>query len=987
MKKYNRSSLLACLTLLLVSSPFRTVYAASTIFASVLPASRAVAVNGTATAFATLINAGASDATGCAIQLPAAIPATFTYQTTDPATNALTGTPNTPVPIAMGAAQSFVFGITPTATFPQTDIPLQFSCTSGESVTPISGVNTFLLTASAQPTPDIVALAATVSNDGVVRTGGINSAGAFAVSTVNVGAAGPVIASVDSGVATVPATFALCQTNAQAACLQPPSATVSTSFNPNETGTFSIFVTAGTTVIPLDPATTRAFVRFKSAGGDSYGATSVAVTTDSILKVTGISPKSGGTGTKIIVDGSGFSKDSRVYIADQEILGTRYLSTSEIEVLIPPMVDSGNTLKPLSAGSYKIRVDSSAPVDFTVTDLPPNPGTPGQTLQDKLGPIIQALPALHEQLVNLLPGLLEDTQGQANNQAILNALFNLSKFFNENSDLLQDSISNLDASTLDLLDRILTEPEASQVQAMTNVLVPTAVDDQWLMDRQQALQNNYVRQIDILNKAFSVCSLARAFPATYAAAPGLIAFCLIIHGTITTIESVIELDIRQKYGHIEGIRLRRSGDELFNHATLRFNNVDNNDIHPTSRAENIIGAELATSKGVDFLSLTKLVFSSLIARLDQLEALWGPVSDAIALKEKIDTLITNCKELFNITGTESINTPLNPREISTKYLEWINSNPLIYRGCDFFELPDPIITFKADGIISMPDKTPGFTGFNGKDFPLGFCKYKINSGYRLPSEGSIFAGFDYTVKKYGSVSIHAGTDLHVESNQANYLGFSFSCDSNANCQDYFDEDTVTLRAAPVNGQTGAVLWSGLGTAACSLGQEFCIVKIDRSNVRPPEVFVSLQDGWVGIQPVSPVPVIWTRRECIDTCTDSDPVSTEEVPYIPYVLFTNDGGVVNSSYDCMPLYASDPNWITTACTITTGQSIYDYKMQAHLNYIDGNTVADRTEYFVGREAYFRKFVSTQPLNNGKTRITTDTYEYKLDNQTEWNYYSL
>lgn len=283
MNKINNLAVPFWMALLLAGGVLKTVYAASTIFASVLPASRAVAVNGTATAFATVINSGVTDASKCSIQLPAGITGTFNYQTTDSSTNTIIGTPNTPTDIAAGATQSFVFGITANATFPQTDIPLVFSCASGEIVNPISGINTFLMSSSSTPTPDIVALAATASNDGVVRTEGINSTGAFAVSTVNVGAAGPIIASVDTGSASVPASFSLCQTNAQGDCQQPPSASVSASFNQNETGTFSIFVAAGATGIPLDPAITRAFVRFKSPSGDSYGATSVAVTTDSTI--------------------------------------------------------------------------------------------------------------------------------------------------------------------------------------------------------------------------------------------------------------------------------------------------------------------------------------------------------------------------------------------------------------------------------------------------------------------------------------------------------------------------------------------------------------------------------------------------------------------------------------------------------------------------------------------------------------------------------
>src|SRR3954465_10918297 len=63
------------------------------IVGAVLPTSRAVVVNTAATAFATIINTGTRPATACALTLPSGAPAaTFSYQTTDPNTNASIGT-------------------------------------------------------------------------------------------------------------------------------------------------------------------------------------------------------------------------------------------------------------------------------------------------------------------------------------------------------------------------------------------------------------------------------------------------------------------------------------------------------------------------------------------------------------------------------------------------------------------------------------------------------------------------------------------------------------------------------------------------------------------------------------------------------------------------------------------------------------------------------------------------------------------------------
>ena len=142
-----------------------------------------------------------------------------------------------------------------------------------------SGVNTLLVTASDTPVPDIIALAATLANDGIVNIPGPAGTGVFAVATTNVGVAGTITVAADTGSAALPVSLALCQTNpATAACLAPPASSVTTPINAHDTPTFSIFVTGGG-VVPFDPGNNRVFVRFTDAGGVTRGATGVAVRT------------------------------------------------------------------------------------------------------------------------------------------------------------------------------------------------------------------------------------------------------------------------------------------------------------------------------------------------------------------------------------------------------------------------------------------------------------------------------------------------------------------------------------------------------------------------------------------------------------------------------------------------------------------------------------------------------------------------------------
>jgi hypothetical protein len=251
----------------------------TTVLAAVLPASRSVQVGGSATAFGTIINSGTADAIDCSIAPTTTVAADFVYQTTNPTTNALIGTPDTPVDIAMGDSQSFVFAFTPTAEISPTDVQLAFDCTNSDPAPVTLGLNTLLLAASTTPVSDIVALAATPTGDGTVGIPGDTGTGAFAVATVNVGSQQTITASADTGNANLPVTLSICETNpGTGACLAPPADTVTTDIAAGATPTFSVFA-QGNGTVAFDPAANRIFVRYQDAGGVTRGSTSVAAQT------------------------------------------------------------------------------------------------------------------------------------------------------------------------------------------------------------------------------------------------------------------------------------------------------------------------------------------------------------------------------------------------------------------------------------------------------------------------------------------------------------------------------------------------------------------------------------------------------------------------------------------------------------------------------------------------------------------------------------
>jgi hypothetical protein len=252
--------------------------------AAVLPTSRSVQVGSSATAFLTLINGGTAQGNGCSIAPATSLPVDFSFQRTDLGTNALVGDAFTSVDLGAGLSQTYVAVVTPHTAFASTALEFRYICDNSAAATALTGINTLQLSASDTPIPDVVALAATVNNDGIVHIPDTSGTlGFFALATFNVGASGTLSVTANTGGASLPVTLSLCETDpSTGACTNPGSpttGTVTTTIGAGATPTYAIFV-AASEAVSLDPAGKRAFVEFRDGGGVVRGSTSVAVQTD-----------------------------------------------------------------------------------------------------------------------------------------------------------------------------------------------------------------------------------------------------------------------------------------------------------------------------------------------------------------------------------------------------------------------------------------------------------------------------------------------------------------------------------------------------------------------------------------------------------------------------------------------------------------------------------------------------------------------------------
>ncbi len=268
--------MLAAVSLLigLVSTPSY----AQTIGANVFPNGRAVQVGSLAAAFATITNLGGSTAMSCSITpVSAVFGAGFLFAPVDAVTGALSGPANTPVDISAGASQKFNITFVPTAPLAPVEVSFIFDCANTTSAPIIIGFNTLLLSASLTPVPDMVAL--TSAPGGRLTISSDTPTGAFLIASLNLGAAGLMTMSADTGEFSLPVGLLVCEFNVSlGTCFQPPSVTTPPrTITSGEVTFYAVFVISQGTAIPLNPFTNRVFARFLDAGNVPRGCANVAL--------------------------------------------------------------------------------------------------------------------------------------------------------------------------------------------------------------------------------------------------------------------------------------------------------------------------------------------------------------------------------------------------------------------------------------------------------------------------------------------------------------------------------------------------------------------------------------------------------------------------------------------------------------------------------------------------------------------------------------
>lgn len=250
------------------------------LLAATLPQVRSTVNGGSVSAFATIINPGATALTNCrpavnVIEFFGKV--TLTYQTTN-AQNQLTGTPDTPVSIPANGQQSFVFTLTEDPQNGFSGQPDLFFTCDGLRAPVYPAVGDFRINLDQTAGPDVIPVAVTPSQDGVIRIATHNGSQAMATAAVNIGPSRlmtvkPVIV---AGGSAVPVNLSVYETDVNGQPLGQPAASVTVQLATNTPRYFGVIATA-TGTIPLQADAVRVVLQFTDSIGTLRGQTSVAI--------------------------------------------------------------------------------------------------------------------------------------------------------------------------------------------------------------------------------------------------------------------------------------------------------------------------------------------------------------------------------------------------------------------------------------------------------------------------------------------------------------------------------------------------------------------------------------------------------------------------------------------------------------------------------------------------------------------------------------
>lgn len=253
---------------------FRRLFPVYDIFAAALPSSRSIQADGVATAFVSVANGRPFDASGCTLEPATFYPGSFKSFQTDPATNAVIGSANATFSVPARGYSSFLIELDPSEPFDPIDLAFAIDCDETAPAPMVRGVNKLTFVADAEPVPDVIAISATPSGDGIALVP-LDGWGYFGVAGLNIGVSAQISVTPVLEDAGLPVLLSICELGSEG-CKAAPVTSLTADFGAAPLS-FAVFVDGTGETIPQNLATSRVTVEFRDTGDVLRGSTGVAV--------------------------------------------------------------------------------------------------------------------------------------------------------------------------------------------------------------------------------------------------------------------------------------------------------------------------------------------------------------------------------------------------------------------------------------------------------------------------------------------------------------------------------------------------------------------------------------------------------------------------------------------------------------------------------------------------------------------------------------